>query len=284
MRHASWRQSFWKGAEHGACQLFRRALRLKSRDMTHDTERLAALVLAPHADDETLGCGGMIALKRRAGTPVTVVVATDGSASHSTEPALVTSREDLVRLRELETTRACDTLGVGPEQLRFWKFKDGQLENCVPELSEAIKALISEENPKEVYVCGYRDGHPDHVALAKAAHLAVREMPAEAPTLFEYPVWSFDFRSWRHPGQSNTKGFLLGGRDMLRELASWRMRSVRIGPYLGKKRQALDAHQSQLGTYPPEPHWSGLPQSFQAHFFSGVELFCHVPRDLDGAP
>ena len=39
------------------------------------------LVVAPHQDDETLGCGGLIARKRYEGLPVHVVFITDGSAT-----------------------------------------------------------------------------------------------------------------------------------------------------------------------------------------------------------
>ena len=279
----SWRQSFWKHAEKAACQLFRHGLRIKARDRTAQTETRPALVLAPHADDETLGCGGTIALKRKAGTAVTVAVATDGSASHSRERTLETSRDDLVQLRQRETTQACATLGVTSEHLHFLGFKDGQLSDCVPELSAAIAELIQNASPREVYVSAHRDGHPDHVALALAARRAVQDLPENTVSLYEYPVWSFDFRSWRRPGLTNTKGFLLGLRDMLSELARWQMSSVRIGSFVALKRTALDAHQSQLGTYQPEPHWSGLPESFLQNFFSPRELFRHVPRDQDGA-
>src|SRR5262245_24685447 len=40
------------------------------------------LVLAPHPDDESLGCGGLIAACQAQGHPVHVLVLTDGAGSH----------------------------------------------------------------------------------------------------------------------------------------------------------------------------------------------------------
>ena len=50
-----------------------------------DVDALAAggvLVLAPHPDDETLGCGAALAAAVTAGYAVRVVAATDGDGSH----------------------------------------------------------------------------------------------------------------------------------------------------------------------------------------------------------
>src|SRR5947209_4351316 len=57
-------------------------LRRRLREWSADELRQPALVFAPHPDDETLGCGGAIVRKKRAGAVVKIVVMTDGSASH----------------------------------------------------------------------------------------------------------------------------------------------------------------------------------------------------------
>ncbi|SDF18183.1 PIG-L deacetylase family protein [Limimaricola pyoseonensis] len=269
------RRRFWAGAERGACRLFHAALALRARDATAQAALRPALVLAPHADDESLGCGGIIALKRAAGTRVEVLVATDGTASHRAEPTRRTGPDALAALRRAETQAACATLGLAPERLGFLGLPDGRLAEHEPRLAAAIRARLAAARPDEVYVCALRDGHPDHAALARAARTALSGPAGQGIALREYPVWSFDFRSWRRPGRNST-GFLLGLRDMARAAAGWRMAAVRLGPARQVKAEALAQHRSQLGTYPAEPGWSGLPSHFLAHFAGRRELFRDV--------
>ena len=78
-----------------------------------------ALVLAPHPDDESLGCGGLIAAAAAAGLPLRVVVVSDGTGSH---PAVPPAR--LKALREAETRAAIAALGLPPKALGFLGLAD----------------------------------------------------------------------------------------------------------------------------------------------------------------
>src|SRR5689334_3255841 len=60
---------------------FRWLLHIGSKSM--DVSQKPALIISPHQDDEVLGCGGVIGLKREQGIPVQVVFITDGAGSHS---------------------------------------------------------------------------------------------------------------------------------------------------------------------------------------------------------
>ena len=86
----------------------------------------AALVLSPHQDDETIGCGLLMAEKTNRGIPVAVAVATDGRAGwHSPTPR--PSPNDIAEIRHREWHRALDALGV-PRADRFeLEFPDGEL-------------------------------------------------------------------------------------------------------------------------------------------------------------
>ena len=75
------------------------------------------LVLAPHPDDESLGCGGLIAACCAAGRPPVVVSLTDGSASHLTSHAYPPHR--LAAIRAQEVKESVGHLGLRVERLIF---------------------------------------------------------------------------------------------------------------------------------------------------------------------
>src|SRR5450631_1369848 len=92
-----------------------RALPLGSIDDVTGPGR--ALILAPHPDDESLGCGGLIAACCQAARPPIVAVLTDGGMSHPESKAF--PREQLVRLREAEARDAATILGLPQDRLMF---------------------------------------------------------------------------------------------------------------------------------------------------------------------
>lgn len=112
-------------------------------------ERL--LVLAPHPDDEVIGCGGLIALHRRENRPVRVVIATDGAGAGD------------VALREEESRRGIAKLGDGIE-VEFLRFPD---RNLGDEAASAIREQLIAFRPDLIAVPSPVEIHPDHLALAR---------------------------------------------------------------------------------------------------------------------
>jgi LmbE family N-acetylglucosaminyl deacetylase len=123
------------------------------------------VVLAPHPDDETLGCGGTIRRYADEGVPVVVVVMTDGSGVHS-------ERSDIVALRREEARRAAEILGV--QEVVFLEFVDGELQTQREALQRRLDAELSRLAPDIVFAPFPVDPHPDHVATAEAAIVARR--------------------------------------------------------------------------------------------------------------
>ena len=76
-----------------------------------------ALILAPHPDDESLGCGGLIASCCAAGRPPLVALLTDGSGSHP--HSMRYPPERLASVREAEARHAVSILGLCRDRLRF---------------------------------------------------------------------------------------------------------------------------------------------------------------------
>src|SRR5476651_214848 len=86
------------------------------------TGRGCALILAPHPDDESLGCGGLIAACCEAVLPPIVVILTDGGMSHPRSNSF--PREQLLRLREREARDAVSVLGLPRDRLIFLREPD----------------------------------------------------------------------------------------------------------------------------------------------------------------
>ncbi|HEX7705129.1 MAG TPA: PIG-L family deacetylase [Thermoanaerobaculia bacterium] len=111
-------------------------------------ERL--LVLAPHPDDEVIGCGGLIALHLREGRSVRILVATDG-AEAGDAPA-----------REEECRRGVGHLGE--VDLHFLRFPDRALDESA---APVIRQHLLEFRPDLILVPGPGEIHPDHLALSR---------------------------------------------------------------------------------------------------------------------
>lgn len=79
------------------------------------------LILAPHADDEVLGCGGLICRRVSEGHSVDVVIAASGGVKHRhlNSPATLTARR-------LELQRAAEILGVTEVMILYENLSTGQ--------------------------------------------------------------------------------------------------------------------------------------------------------------
>ncbi|WP_081762592.1 PIG-L family deacetylase [Xanthobacter sp. 126] len=127
----------------------------------------AALVLAPHPDDEILGCGGAVLRHVDAGDPVTVVIFTDGAAASGAAD----HAGDYVAMRQAESRAAAQVLGYGAPH--FLDYPDRGLVYD-EDLVARVASLIAIHRPAIVYAPSIYEVHPDHRALAFAAIEAVR--------------------------------------------------------------------------------------------------------------
>jgi LmbE family N-acetylglucosaminyl deacetylase len=113
------------------------------------------LIVAPHQDDETIGCGGALALQVRTGRAAHIVVLQDGAIGHA---EVGMTRDALVALRNEESRRAAAVLGLASP--RFLNHVD--LEAEAPQAVEELAATIAEVHADAVFVPFLLDGHPDH--------------------------------------------------------------------------------------------------------------------------
>jgi len=187
------------------------------------------LVLAPHPDDESLGCGGLIAACCAAGRAPMVAILTDGSGSHPGSRACPPDRMRLVRQREAH--QAVAQLGLPPERLVFCKYPDTLAPRHGPAFEAAVRTLcgLIAHEPSCTAIVGpwQHDPHGDHEA---AAHIAAAVAERSRVRHVAYPVWG-----WLLPPDASVPDAPIAG---------WRLD---ITPFLPAKRRAIAAHKSQFG-------------------------------------
>lgn len=148
----------------------------------------SVLIIAPHPDDEAIGCGGAISLHRQRGDSVRVAVLTSGECGIAgMEP------ERVKAIREAETLAAARVLGV--DGVDFLHLPDSALLDHIDEGARRLAALFAAARPGLVYFPHEGEAHLDHQAvlpmLRKA--LALETNPADAPgspELRAYEVWT----------------------------------------------------------------------------------------------
>lgn len=115
-----------------------------------------ALVLAPHPDDEAIGCGGSILKHTAKGCRVKVIFVTDG-AGGDFEGRF---GNDYVRLRLASAERALAVLGV--RESEFWGFEERKLHEKARDVTERLKTVIDDFKPSVIYAPSPFEIHPDH--------------------------------------------------------------------------------------------------------------------------
>ncbi len=139
------------------------------------------LVIAPHADDEVFGCGGMLAFHAERGDRVRVLVLTDGAAG---DPGR--SAADIRAARQAESRAAGRVLGVA--DYRFLGLPDGGLGEQA-DLSQKLGSELGEFRPRLVYGPSPQEMHGDHRAASRALLDLLASLPAgEAPLALLYGV------------------------------------------------------------------------------------------------
>jgi LmbE family N-acetylglucosaminyl deacetylase len=156
------------------------------------------LVIAPHPDDETLGCGVLLQHVLAAGGAVRVLLLTDGDNNpwpqRYLERRLVlndVARRRWGAKRRDEAMYALEKLGVSPSALHPLGWHDMEvtrrLHDDLAGSIAAIRSVLDAFQPNLVCGPALRDSHPDHGAAHVLCRLALAGLHP-APTLLAYSV------------------------------------------------------------------------------------------------
>lgn len=232
------------------------SLRFRSRTF-RPTNDHRYVVIAPHPDDETLGCGGLIATACSLGSAVNVIYLTNGGAALPDHPKIAPSQ--LIGVRAAEARAALAVLGVAPEHAHFLGAPDGRLSHLAAaeqeHLVSALARLLTRLRPDHVLVPWRHDGSSEHEAAFKWTVAALRTA-VPAPRLLEYPVWA-----WWSPRYLTR--FVMTPEPI---------RRLPIGTVRDLKTSAVNEFRSQIMPIPP---WTqaALPVGFPRFFLGPAEYF-----------
>lgn len=220
------------------------------------TARAPIIVLAPHPDDESLGCGALLT-HAFAHHGAHVVSMTDGGGSHPGSQAWPPARLSACRRQELVS--AIEALGGTEDDLTWLGHTDGWLhEQPDGPIVDRIVALCQARQAKHLFAPAAQDHHADHRTTARIAHKVRQALPDI--TVFSYPVWS----RWDDP-------------DLLAQVADLSPLSFPVTDPEAKRR-AITAHRSQCGAVvTDDPAGFTLDADFITMFATQPELYWSAP-------
>lgn len=184
------------------------------------------LVIAPHPDDEVIGCGGSVCLRVERGERASVVFLSSGELGLKHLP-----RAKTWEIREAEAKRAARILGVA--NLHFLRQPDWMLGDHALATAKALRPVLEQEHPAVIYLPHENDGHPDHQVALRILRAALKGCSGLKPELLAYEIWT-----------------PLAEHDV----------AVDITAVMPRKLRALRAHRSQLGTFDYVRAVTGLNQ------------------------
>ena len=181
------------------------------------------LVVFPHPDDETFGCGGTLALFAKSGVPVTYICGTLGQMGRNMGKPFFATRESLPNIREAELEEACEAIGI--QHLIKLGLRDKTIEFEDPEtLIDRIERILREVRPSLVltHYPGYAV-HPDHNALGEVTIRAISRLSVQERPIVHAQAFARDCQ------------YILGPPDIVNDISA--MSEVKLA--------AIRAHKSQ---------------------------------------
>lgn len=148
--------------------------------MVDKPEGPRVLVIAPHPDDEVIGCGGTIRLHREQGHTVSVLYLSDGEHGVKNMNPIKTAE-----LRRMEAIRSSQHLDVPEANLHHLHLRDGRLINhCGTNYD--FREILEKSDPDIIYLPSFIETHRDHYA----ANILLKNNLVKNVTIGAYEVWT----------------------------------------------------------------------------------------------
>lgn len=221
------------------------------------------LVVAPHPDDETLGCGQAIREAVATGREATIVLLTGGGGSHPASRSHPVETMKALRRKEFASAIAALEAGL-PRPIDSLQFDlpDGSVAHNSDGLADVERQLVELIAMREIGTvwCSWAgDPHGDHRAASALIDRVQRRHPALIR--FDYAIWG---RFGANVSCPPTEA----------------LRTFEAGRHRAAKRAAMDCYVSQLTpSILDDPDGFTMPPALVEHFAGAPEIFIRVELD-----
>ena len=229
------------------------------------------IVVAPHPDDEVLGCGGQIAKSKSKGYDIKVLVVTDGQSSF-TESEIKSKNK-----RRKESIIGCGWLGLKSSDIHFIGLEDKKVSQSLEELKRALLDTIKSSKISNIYSPHYKDRHADHIHTFQICRDVCKK--AEDLTHFQYFVWYYSYWPWvkliSDRFLSRRKVFVRTIKEAAGLRTLQRATSISdVSAFIDKKKKAILEHKSQISKYGNEISLGDISSGqFIKNFVESPELY-----------
>src|SRR3954465_10639654 len=145
---------------------------------------MTVLAIAPHPDDESIGCGGTLHLHVTRGDRVVVIFLTSGELGLKHLP-----RAEAWGIREQEARQAMKMLGLSADPI-FLRRPDWFVGDDVKGAALALRPVLQQETPGLILLPHPAEWHPDHKAALPIVRAALKGSRLRGLVLRGYEVWT----------------------------------------------------------------------------------------------
>lgn len=143
--------------------------------MTTDWAQERILVFAPHPDDETLGCGGLLSKAKRAGAEILVQFITVGDTADESAKGFSTAEERYAEIKKVSDHFRWDDWNMALPGDHFHLRLDTIAQVELAQVIERESPISIARTRPTVVLAPHRSSYnQDHRAVAEAVHTALR--------------------------------------------------------------------------------------------------------------
>lgn len=196
---------------------------------------MKVLIIAPHPDDEVLGCGGIIKKYTKKGEEVYLCIVTKAYTPDWSE--------DFIENRKKEIE--CSVKNLGIKEIIFLELPTVKLDTIPQkELNDSISKCVQKIKPDVLFIPFYGDINKDHKLVSEASLIAARPKPG----FYIKKVYCYEIPSetdWAKPAQKIEDVFAPNFYED-------------ISDFLDDKLKTMQCYKSELKDYPHPRSLEGI--------------------------